>query len=65
VDYTVFNDDIESIFTTKDLEKAPLLEPELFQPSPAAAINVLKPEMEAIVTKCMERLAEQVGGHLE
>jgi len=60
VNYTDFIDEIESIFTIKNLDKAPLLEPELFKLPTNPAMTTLTPEMEGIVMKCMERLAEEV-----
>ena len=60
VEYQQFSDDVESIFTTKNLEKAPLLDVEQFQPPEEWQQNQLEPDMEDMVTKCMERLAEQV-----
>ena len=60
VNYVAFSDDIEAIFTTKDLEKAPLLEVEPYKPPVEWEQNNLSPEMEGLVLKCLERLAEQV-----
>lgn len=60
VDYVCFCDAVESIFTIKNLEKAPLLEVKQFKPSEEWKQNNLTPEMENLVTKCMERLAEKV-----
>lgn len=60
VDYTKLVDDIESIFTTKDLEKAPLLEPPVFHPPEPEAVKTLDPEKEAILQKSIGRIAEQV-----
>ena len=64
VEYTKLVDDIESIFTTKDLEKAPLLEPEVFQPPEPETVKMLDPENEAILQRSMRRLAEQVCSQL-
>jgi len=60
VNYVPFSDEIESIFTTKHLEKAPLLEVEQYKPSVVCELNELSEEMENLLQICMRRLAEQV-----
>lgn len=60
VDYLQFSDDIEAIFTTKNLEKAPLLDADQFQPPVECSMNKLEPAMEEMASKCMDRLAKKV-----
>lgn len=60
VDYRQFCDEIESIFTTKDLEKNPLLEVNQFQPPNEMEINELTPEAEELLRGCCGKLAERV-----
>ena len=60
VDWMRFSDEIESIFTTKNLEKAPLLDVEQFKPPAEWENNHLDEGMEETVKKCMERLSEKV-----
>jgi len=61
VDYLQFSDDIEMVFTTKNLEKAPLLEVEQFRPPVEWEQNHLSPEVENMLHKCMAGLAEKVS----
>ena len=58
-------DDIEEIFTKKNLEKTPLQEVTQFQPPVKWRENKLSDEMNLILDKCMTRLAEKVGYHLK
>lgn len=60
VNYVQFSDDIESIFTTKNLEKMPLQQVRQFQPPVEWEQNHLSPQMEGTLTTCVERLAEKV-----
>lgn len=60
VEYLVFVDEIESVFTTKHLEKAPMVEPQQFRPPVEWQLNQLPPEAEAMYNCCMNRLAEKV-----
>ena len=60
VNYVAFSDDVESVFTTKNLEKAPLLQAQQFQPPQEWDQKNLSPEMESILFNCMDRLAEKV-----
>ena len=60
VDYLRFSDDIESIFTTKNLEKAPLLAVSQFRPPEEWELNKLDDEMESLLMNSIGRLAEQV-----
>jgi len=55
-----FSDDVESIFTHKDLEKTPTAEVQQFVPPMEVGTDVLSPEEEQILQKTMHRLAERV-----
>ena len=55
-----FSDEIESIFTRKDLEKTPTAEVQQFVPPVEVNMNILSPEEEQILQKTMHRLAERV-----
>ncbi|XP_074647534.1 uncharacterized protein LOC141903328 [Tubulanus polymorphus] len=61
VDYRAFSDEIESIFTMKDLEKSPLSQPVQFKPPVEWEQNSLPQGADEMFQKCMERLAEKVG----
>ena len=56
-----FSDEIESIFTRKDLEKTPTAEVQQFVPAVDVSMYVLSPEEEQTLQKTMHRLAERVG----
>ena len=60
VEYVVFCDLIESVFTLKNLEKAPQVTPVQYQPPVEVDQNVLSPEADAILQPTMQRLAEKV-----
>ena len=60
MDYMRFSDDVESIFTYKDLEKTPTAEVQQFVPPMEVGMDVLSPEEEQILQKTMHRLAERV-----
>ena len=60
VDWVRFSDEIESIFTTKQLEKAPLLEVEQFKPCVDWQMNKMNEQDEEIATGALKRLAEKV-----
>ena len=60
VDYMRFSDEVESIFTHKDLEKTPTAEVQQFVPPMEVGMDVLSPEEEQILQKTMHRLAERV-----
>ena len=62
VDYMQFSDEVESIFTRKDLEKTPTADVQQFIPPVEVNMNVLSPEEEQILQKTMHRLAERVRG---
>ena len=55
-----FSDEVESIFTHKNLEKTPTAEVQQFVPSVEVDLNILSPEEEQILQKTMHRLAERV-----
>ncbi|KAL5019414.1 hypothetical protein ScPMuIL_005136 [Solemya velum] len=63
VDYLKFCDEVESIFTTKELEKKPLQEVVQFRPPEEWQLNKLEPEAEETFQLCMERLTEKVRKH--
>ena len=58
MDYMRFSDEIESIFTRKNLEKTPTAEVVQFVPPVGVNMYVLSPEEEQ---KTMHRLAERVS----
>ena len=60
MDYMRFSDDVESIFTHKDLEKTPTAEVQQFVPPMEVGMDVLSPEEEQILQKTMHRLAMRV-----
>jgi Ca2+-binding EF-hand superfamily protein len=60
VEYTRFSDEIESVFTRKDLEKTPTAEVVQFVPPVGVNMYVLSPEEEQTLQKTMHRLAERV-----
>ena len=60
VEYLAFSDDVESIFATKHLEKAPLMDVPLFQPPVEWEQNHLDTDAEAMLNRCLGRLAEKV-----
>lgn len=55
-----FCDDVESIFTFKELEKAPLQEVVQFKPPEEWELNKLEPEAESMFSMCMDRISEKV-----
>ncbi|XP_071105662.1 EF-hand calcium-binding domain-containing protein 6-like [Haliotis cracherodii] len=63
IDYLAFSDELESIFTVKDLEKAPLQETVQFQPPVEWELNVLPADSEAKFQACMAKIAEKVRKH--
>ena len=58
-----FSDEVESIFTTKHLEKTPTAKVVKFVPNSEVDCNYLSPEEEQILQKTLHRLAERVRGH--
>ena len=63
VDYLKFCDDVESIFTFKELEKAPLQEVTQFKPPEEWELNKLEPAAEQQFAVCMDGIAEKVRKH--
>ena len=61
MDYMRFSDEIESIFTRKNLEKTPTAEVVQFVPPVGVNMYVLSPEEEQTLQKTMHRLAERVS----
>ena len=51
VNYMRFSDEVESIFTHKNLEKTPTAEVQQFVPSVEVDLNILSPEEEQILQK--------------
>lgn len=60
VDWVRFSDEVESIFTTKQLEKAPLLTVEQFKPPVDWQMNKMSDEESEICEGALKRLAEKV-----
>ena len=61
IEYLAFSDAIEAIFTTKELEKMPLLEPRQFKPAPDDNFQPLTgPALENMLDECISRIAEKV-----
>ena len=61
MNYMQFSDEVESVFTTKNLERTPTAEVRQFVPRPEVDPSRLLPEEEQILQKTMHRLAEKVG----
>lgn len=61
VEWLAFSRDVESIFTTDELEKAPLIEPEPYKPAAEWTLNVLDPDDETIANNALARIAEKVS----
>ena len=59
-DWLRFSDEVESIFTTKELEKAPLLEVSQFRPQEEWTTNALNEELDPLFINCMNRIADKV-----
>lgn len=55
-----FSDEVESIFTTKELEKAPLLDVEQFKPPVDWQMNTMSSGDGEICIEALKRLAEKV-----
>ena len=60
MEWTVFSDDIEEVFTKKELEKAPLMEPEQFKPPATWNETQLQGDQEQLVMGSMQRIADKV-----
>ncbi|WAQ95285.1 hypothetical protein MAR_027975 [Mya arenaria] len=63
VEYLKFCDEVESIFTTKELEKRPLEDVVQFKPPEEWELNKLPADQENRFTACMDRLSEKVRKH--
>ncbi|KAK7507459.1 hypothetical protein BaRGS_00001394 [Batillaria attramentaria] len=63
IDYKRFCDEIESIFTTKELEKTPLEQVDQFKPPVEWELNALKPEQAEKFMRCMTKIKEKVRKH--
>lgn len=63
VDYLKFCDEVESIFTTKELEKTPLEDVIQFKPPEEWQMNKLPDDQWNRFELCMNRLAEKVRKH--
>ena len=61
MDYIQLSDEVESIFTHKDLEKTPTAEVQQFTPPMEVTQNVLSPGEEEITRNTIHRLAEKVS----
>lgn len=64
MEYLRFSDEVESIFTLKNLEKEPLVTPVQFKPPAEVEQNVLSDDEERMLMATMGRLAERVSSHL-
>lgn len=60
VDYMSFCTDIESVFTVKEMEKAPLLVVEPFRPPDDWSQNQLPKDYEGYAKNALNKLAERV-----
>lgn len=60
MEYMRFSDEVESIFTQKNLEKTPTADVVQFVPPVDSNMYVLSPEEEQTLQKAMHRLAERV-----
>lgn len=61
VDYASFSDELESVFTTKGLEKTPTAAVEVFIPPDEVGVDPLTPEEADIMERTMQNLAERVS----
>ncbi len=60
MEWLPFSDDVEQVFTQKELEKAPLIEPEQFKPQVEWTLNQLDEKQEQLLMQCMARIADKV-----
>lgn len=60
VEYMQFNDEIESIFTVKNLEKAPLSTPQQYLVPAEITQNILSNDDGLVYKRTMEKLSEKV-----
>ncbi len=61
MEWLPFSDEIEKVFTEKELEKAPLIEPEPFKPQVEWTLNQLDDKQEELLAQCMARIADKVS----
>ena len=64
VDWIRFSDEIESIFTTKNLEKAPLMDAKQFKSDEEWTTNKLDENADSLFSACVERIATKVSNHI-
>ena len=60
VDYLRFSNDIESVFTTHNLEKMPTVEPQIFRPPHPIVLNELDKGKQNVLEVCLSRFADKV-----
>ncbi|XP_076448305.1 uncharacterized protein LOC143285015 [Babylonia areolata] len=63
IDYKRFCDEVESIFTTKHLEKMPLEEVDTFKPPVEWELNSMSAENNEKFIRCMSKIKEKVRKH--
>ena len=61
VNYAAFSNEIESIFTTKGLEKTPTADVDVFVPPGEVGVSPLSPEEGEIFHRVMQKLADKVS----
>ena len=61
MEYLAFSDEIESVFTTKGLEKYPTAEVQVFVPPVEVGLQPFNTEESELFEKAMHRLAEAVS----
>jgi len=60
IDYMAFSDEVETVFTVKNLEKNPIVTPIQFKPAEEWEQNVLSEDAEIVYNLAMSRVAEHV-----
>lgn len=60
VDWLTFCNEVDSIFATRNLEKDPLKDPELFYPPPDYTNNELTADENAVVENAIRKIADKV-----
>ena len=61
MEYLAFSDEIESVFTTKGLEKCPTAEVQVFVPPVEVGLQPFNTEESELFEEAMHRLAEAVS----
>ena len=61
VNYVTFSDEMESVFTTKGLEKTPTAEVDVFVPPGEVGVCPLSQEEREMLNMTMQKLAEKVN----